>query len=75
MHKTYNVYVYFMNGPPQCLRKNLNAEDAYTAAQSFIGSIAAQMGLATKVTIVDDNDFNIFEWTSTKGIIRNDLAS
>lgn len=68
MEEGFNVVQFFSTGQYEYVRRNVSAKDAGAAMGHYTRSVAARMGVVTKVIITDMLDQTCFEWEYGKGI-------
>ena len=65
----YSVCQFFEDGTYEYTRRYVPAEEAAKAFQHYINSVAARMGLVSRVIITDGGDCTNAEWQYGKGIV------
>jgi hypothetical protein len=70
MLERYNVVQFLTHGPveQEYVRRMVPAEEAAKAFKHYTTSVAAQMGVTTRVIITDGDDCISAEWTYEHGI-------
>jgi hypothetical protein len=69
MTDEYSVCQFFEDGSYEYVRRYVSAEEAVKAAEHYINSVAAKLGLVKRVIITDGGDCTNFEWKSGEGIV------
>ncbi len=69
MNERFNVVQFFEDGSYEYVRRNVSTKDAVAATQHYTRSVAARMGMVTRVLITDMLDQTVFHWEYGKGIV------
>jgi len=64
----FNVVQFFEDDTYEYVRRNVSAEDAVKASKHYTDSVAAKVGIVTRVIITDDGDNCCFEWKFGVGV-------
>jgi hypothetical protein len=64
----FSVFQEFVDGSQECVRRNVSAEEAVTAAKHYCTSVGAKIGTTRRVIITDGEDFTNFEWKFGEGV-------
>lgn len=64
----YSVVQFFEDGTYEYVRRWVDAQQAVLAARHYTSSVAAKVGIVTKVIITDGGDCIKFEWQYGKGV-------
>ena len=64
----FSVYQFFEDESSECVRRNVDAEEAVNAAHHYCNSVGARMGFTRRVIITDGGDYCNFEWQFGKGV-------
>lgn len=67
--EVFCVYQTLMDGTQEKVRDWVSLEEAIVAARHYPTSVAARMGLTTRVIIVDSGDCIVYEWIYPRGIV------
>lgn len=66
--ETFSVWQWLPGGFHECVGRNMPAGEAVGKAHDYTTRPAAKIGIIERVTIVDQDDFTVFEWTFGKGV-------
>lgn len=69
MTERFSVYQFFEDGSSEMVRSGVDAEEAVKAAHHYCHSVAARIGVTTRVIIVDSDDCVNFEWKYGEGVV------
>lgn len=69
MSNEFSVYQFFQDGMYEKVRELVNAEEAVKAAHHYCNSVAAKLGVVTRVIITDGGDSCVFEWKLGEGVV------
>lgn len=65
----FNVVQFFEDESYEYVRRLVPAEEAVKAARHYTRSVAAQLGMVTRVIITDTGDCTNFMWEFGKGVV------
>lgn len=68
-NERFCVYQFFDTGGYERVREFVSSEEAVKAARHYTTSVAARMGITTRVIITDGGDLICFEWIYGKGVV------
>jgi len=68
MRDEFSVAQFFIDGSYEYVRRFVGAEEAVRAARHYTTSVAAKLGVVTRVIITDGGDFTNFEWNFGEGV-------
>jgi hypothetical protein len=67
--ETFSVWVWFPDGSHICELEDVSAEHALQKARSLALNVGAKIGTTRKITIVDQDDYTVFEWQYERGMV------
>lgn len=65
----FNVVQFFNDGTHQYVRRFVSVREAVSAVKHYTQSVAARMGVVTRIIITDGGDCTCLEWEYKKGIV------
>jgi uncharacterized protein with NRDE domain len=65
----FDVVQFFVDDQYEYVRRRVPVKAAIHAAYHYTHNVAAMAGLTSRVVIVDENNFTIFEWIIGKGVV------
>ncbi len=68
MTDSFDVWQWLPGGLHECVGRGLEPKQAVELAHSYTERPAAKIGIIQRVTIVDSEDYTVFEWTFGKGV-------
>ena len=67
--ETFDVWQFFEDGSQEKVRDHVPLDEAVVAFKHYCTSVAARMGLVTRVLIVDRGDLTCAHWEFEKGLV------
>lgn len=65
----YSVYEWLMDGSRHCAMGFVDAKTAFDAAYDLACTVGAQIGVVTRIVILNIAKHPVFEWEFGKGVI------
>ena len=69
MSGEFSVYHFGADQKSECVKRNVDAKEAFVAAVGYMQRPAAKLGIIQRVIITDGGDCVNFEWQFGKGIV------
>ena len=66
--REFSVCQFFEDGSYEYVRRHVDAKEAVEAAHHYCNSVAAKLGITTRVIITYGGDCVNFEWQFGKGV-------